>query len=99
MTQMLGRYSQQQGIFTKAQVRLPNFTAEAWGFLQEQFRDLFLESECGTSMRVRIYRVNESGLVVKAARIHRSCSVMRFETKMHLHQLCNVFGESATAGQ
>ena len=32
---MLGRYSQQQGIFTKERVRLPNFTPETWGFLQE----------------------------------------------------------------
>ena len=96
---LLGRYSQQQGIFTKARARLTNFTAETWGFIQHQFSDLFPECECGTSMRVRIYHVTESGLVVKAARINRSCSVMRFETKAQLRRLCNVFGESATAGQ
>jgi hypothetical protein len=101
MTKLLGRYSQQQGMFVKARGRLTNFSSEAWCFLQLQFCGVFpAETEpCGTSMRVRIHRVTESGLVVKAARISRSCSVMRFETKAQLRQLCRVFGESATAGQ
>ena len=38
-------------------------------------------------------------MVVKAARVNKSCTVLRFETKTHLRRLCNVFGESATAGQ
>ena len=46
-----------------------------------------------------MYRVAESGLVVRAARIKKSCTILRFETKMHLQQLCMVFGESVTAGQ
>lgn len=99
VTKLLGRYSQQQGIYTKAQAHLTNFTAETWGFLELQFRDVFPESEYGTSMRVRVYRVTESGLVVKAARVHRTCAVMRFETKSQLRRLCQVFGESVTAGQ
>ena len=41
----------------------------------------------------------ESGLVVKAARIQKTCSVMRFSTKTELQGLCRVFGESTTAGQ
>jgi hypothetical protein len=94
---MSGRYSQQQGTYTKVRGRLTNLSAEMWGFLHHQFNDLF--PECGTSMRGRIYRVTESGLVVKAARINRSCTVMRFETNTQLHRLCNVFGESVTAGQ
>jgi hypothetical protein len=97
---LLGRYSQQQGTFAKVSGRLTNISADTWGFLQLQFSNLFpAESECGTSTRVRIYRVTESGLVVKAARINRSCTVMRFETKTQLRRLCNVFGESVTAGQ
>ncbi len=46
-----------------------------------------------------MYRVTESGLVVRAARKKKSCTILRFETKMHLQQLCMVFGESVTAGQ
>jgi hypothetical protein len=101
MIKLLGRYSQQQGTFAKVRGRLTNISADTWGFLQLQFStsDLFLETECGTSTRVRIYRVTESGLVVKAAQINRSCAVMRFETITQLHRLCNVFGESVTAGQ
>jgi hypothetical protein len=96
---LLGKYSQQQGIFTKSRCRLTNVTAETWGFLQHQFSDLFPPSGCATSTRTRIYRVTESGLVVKAARIKRSCTIMRFETNEHLLRLSNVFGEAVTAGQ
>ena len=41
----------------------------------------------------------ESGLVVKAARIQKSCTVLRFSTKTELLGLCRVLGESVTAGQ
>jgi hypothetical protein len=99
MMKLLGQYSQQQGIYTKAHACLTNFTAETWGFLQLQFCDVFPESEYGTSVRIRAYHVTESGLVVKAARVHRTCAIMRFETKSQFHWLCQVFGESATAGQ
>ena len=103
MTKLLGRYSQQQGLYGKERCRLSNITTETWGFLKLQFGNLVVgdSSSCcvGFSSRVRIYRVIESGLVVRAARVKRSCTIMRFETKTHLGQLCKVFGESVTAGQ
>jgi hypothetical protein len=99
MIRLLGRYSQQQGLYGRERGRLTNVTCETWGFLYRQFGNLFVESGCGLSSRVRVYRVTESGLVVKAARIKKTCIVWRFETKRHLRQLCNVFGESVTAGQ
>jgi hypothetical protein len=43
--------------------------------------------------------VIESGLVVKAARVSKRCTIVRFKAKVHLRRLCAVFGESATAGQ
>jgi hypothetical protein len=43
--------------------------------------------------------VTESGLLVKAARIKKTCIVWRFETVGNLRQIGNVFGESVTAGQ
>ena len=78
-------------------------TAETWGFLGLQFSNLFsalTSSDLNdmTSMRVRIHRLVESGLVLKAARIQRKCSVMRFATKSELLGFSHVFGESATAG-
>jgi hypothetical protein len=96
---LLGRYSQQQGIFAKSRCRLANVTAETWGFLQLQFSDLFPNSGSATSSRTRIHRVTESGLVVKAARIKCNCTILRFETLEHLVRLSNVFGEAVTAGQ
>lgn len=103
MTKLLGRYSQQQGMYGKERCRLPNFTLETWKFLCYQFKDMFSDadgnSSCGVSSRTRVYRITESGLTIKAARIQRSCAIMRFETKAHLRQLCTILGESATAGQ
>lgn len=100
MTKLLGRYSQQQGLNGRERCRLANFTLETWRFLCLQFRGLFSDSDsCGVSSRTRVYRITESGLTIKAARIQRSCTIMRFETKAHLLQLCTIFGESVTAGQ
>jgi hypothetical protein len=102
MTKLLGRYSQQQGLYGKEHCRLSNVTPETWGFLKQQFGNLVGDSSgCAglSSSRVRVYRVSESGLVVRAARIKKSCTLLRFETKSHLRQLCKVFGESVTAGQ
>ena len=99
MTKLLGRYSHLQGLYGKERCRVSNFTAEAWGFLRWQFDDLFDDASCGMSTRIRRHRVTESGLVVKAAQVSKSCTILRFETKAHLRRLCNVFGESATAGQ
>jgi hypothetical protein len=101
MTKLLGRYSHQQGLYGKEGCRVPNFTGEAWGFLGLQFSNLFEQDTFGTrmSMRIRRHRITESGLVVKAARVAKSCTILRFETKGHLKRLCKVFGESATAGQ
>ena len=36
------------------------------------------------SHRMRVHRVVESGLVVKAARIQKECAVMQFSTKIEL---------------
>ncbi|KAI2510048.1 hypothetical protein MHU86_4342 [Fragilaria crotonensis] len=99
MTKLLGRYSHLQGLFCKEACRLSNFSAEAWGFLCLQFFDIFDAAGCGTSIRLRRHRVIESGLIVKAARVSKRCTILRFETKIHLRRLCAVFGESATAGQ
>ncbi|KAI2513006.1 hypothetical protein MHU86_1297 [Fragilaria crotonensis] len=99
MTKLLGRYSQQQGLFGRERCRLANVTSETWGFLKWQFRDLFSDPDCGVSSRTRVYRITESGLTIKAARIQRCCTIMRFETKTHLRRLCKIFGESVTAGQ
>ncbi|KAI2505091.1 hypothetical protein MHU86_9367 [Fragilaria crotonensis] len=96
---LLGRYSQQQGLFGRERGRLTNITSETWGFLDRQFSHIFGDSACGSSSRVRVYRVTESGLVIKAARVRKVCSVMRFETKTHLRHLSKIFGESVTAGQ
>jgi hypothetical protein len=98
---LLGRYSQQQGINSKSHCRLSNFSAETWCFLQKQFCDLFPEcggDEYGLSKRVRVHRVTESGLVVKAARVVSNCTIMRFETLVQLRRFCLVFGESVIAG-
>jgi hypothetical protein len=100
ITKLLGRYSQQQGLYGKEGCRLSNFTAEAWGFLKLQFDNLFDDTiSGGVSIRIRRHRVTQSGLVVKAAQVNKSCTILRFETKTHLQRLSNVFGESATAGQ
>ncbi len=100
MSKLLGRYSHQQGLYGKEKCRVSNYSAEAWGFLGLQFNNLFDNNGCGRmSMRIRRHRITESGLVVKAARVTKSCTILRFETKTHLQRLCNVFGESATAGQ
>ena len=101
MAKLLGRYSHQQGLYGKEKCRLSNYSAEAWGFLGLQFDNLFDNNNGCTrmSMRIRRHRITESGLVVKAAQVTKSCTVLRFETKTHLQRLCDVFGESATAGQ
>ena len=97
---LLGRVTQQQGLCLRERICLTNFTAETWGFLVRQFSDLaFATPQGGKSTRLKIHRITESGLVVKAARIEKSCTLMRFETKTQLQRLCNVFGESVTAGQ
>ena len=100
LCKLLGRYSQQHGLFSRERSCLTNITAETWGFLVRQFSDLaFATPQGGKSTRLKIHRITESGLVVKAARIEKSCTLMRFETKTQLRRLCNVFGESVTAGQ
>jgi hypothetical protein len=104
MAKLLGRYSQQQGLYGKEGCRLSNFTPESWGFLKLQFDNLVshdssAELSAGASIRIRRHRISQSGLIVKAAQIIKSCTVLRFETKTHLKLLCAVFGESATAGQ
>lgn len=102
LMKLLGRYSQQQGIYAKSHARFSNFSIETWGFLRRQFHDLFPEGglEYGLSTkRIRIHRVTESGLVVKAARVERDCTIVRFETVLQLRRFCQVFGESAIAGQ
>ena len=48
---------------------------------------------------MHLHRVVKSGLVVKAARIQKTCSVVRFATKIEPLRLCGVFGESVTAGK
>ena len=96
-TKLLGRYSHQQGFFSKEFCRLSNFTAEAWGFLRLQFSEhQFID---GVSMRMRRHRVTESGLVVRALKVMKCCTVLRFETKAHLYAFCSVFGEASCAGQ
>ena len=99
ITKLLGRYSQNQGLFTREQGRLPNITKETWGFLKLQFANFFDDSGSGMSCRVRVHRVIESGGVVKAIRVKKTCTVLQFETVAHLQQLCNVFGDGVTAGQ
>jgi hypothetical protein len=96
---LLGRYSQQQGLFGRERGLLTNVISETWGFLNKQFANLFGDSGSGLSTRVRVYRVTESELVVEAARIKKTCIVWQFETVAHLRQQGNVFGESVTAGQ
>jgi hypothetical protein len=96
---LLGRVSQSQGSFSKSRVRLPNVTKDTWFFLQYQFRDFFPQSGCATTSRARVCRVTETGLLLKAARINRECTVLRFETQEHLLRLSNVFGDGITCGQ
>jgi hypothetical protein len=99
LTKLLGRYSHLQGLYCKEACRLSNFTPETWGFLRWQFHDIFEDADCGMSTRIRRHRLTEAGLVVKAVRVIKRCTVLRFETKAHLRRLCGVLGESATAGQ
>jgi len=98
MMKLLGRYSQQQGLFGRESTRL-YLTAETWGFICLQCNDVLQKSDFGSSTRFRVHRMVESGLVVKAARIQKSCTVLRFSTKTELLGLCRVLGESVTAGQ
>ena len=98
MAKLLGRYSQQQGIFGKECARL-YLTAETWCFMCLQCKDIVSETDFASSSRFRVHRVVESGLVVKAARVRRLCTIMRFATKKELQGLCQVLGESVTAGQ
>lgn len=95
---LLGRYSQQQGLFGRECARL-YLTAETWGFICLQCKDVLKASDFGSSKRHRVHRTVESGLVVKAARIQKSCTVMRFSTTTELKGLCRLLGESVTAGQ
>ena len=100
ITKLLGRCSQQQGLFGRKRGRLTNVNIREMGFfLNRQFANLFGDSGSGLSTRVCLYRVTESGLVVKAARSKKTCIVWQFETVAHLRQLGNVFGESVTARQ
>lgn len=98
MAKLLGRYSQQQGLYGRECARL-YFTAETWGFLCLQCTNLFSASDFRPSKRTRLHRVVQSGLVVKAARVHKTCVLLRFETKMELQGLCHILGESVTTGQ
>ena len=79
--------------------RVLGLTAETWGFICLQCRDILCTSTPASSTRTRVHRVVESGLVVKAARVKKVCTILRFATKRELRGLCHVFGESATAGQ
>ena len=102
MAKLLGRYSQQQGLYGKEACRLSNFSPESWGFLKLQFGSVSDDSSvisAGKSTRIRRHRVSQSGLIVKAAQLIKRCTILRFETKAQLKHLCAVFGESATAGQ
>jgi hypothetical protein len=98
MTKMMGRYSQQQGLFGRESARL-YFTAEAWGFLCLQCSGFLSLDELQLSKRFRVHRMIESGLVVKAARIQKTCTILRFATKRELKGLCGILGESIIAGQ
>jgi hypothetical protein len=80
ITKLLGRYSQQQGLFGRERGLVTNVISETWGFLNKQFANLFGDSGSGLSTRVRVYRVTKSELVVKAARIKMTCIVWQFET-------------------
>jgi hypothetical protein len=95
---LLGRYSQQQGLFGRECARL-YLTAETWGYICLQCSDVLHTCDFGSSTRFRVHRMVESGLVVKAARVQKSCTVMRFSTKTELQGLCRVLGEAVTAGQ
>ena len=55
ITKLLGRYSQQQGLFGRERGRLTNVTSETWGFLNRQFANLFGDSGSGLSTRVCVY--------------------------------------------
>jgi hypothetical protein len=98
ITKLLGRYSQQQGLYGRECARL-YFTAETWAFLCLQCTNLFSASDFRASKRIRLHRVIESGLVVKATRVQKSCVLLRFATKTELQGLCGILGESVTAGQ
>ncbi len=95
---LLGRYSQQQGLFGRECARL-YLTAETWGFICLQCSDIINVSDFGSSKRYRVHRMVEVGLVVKAARLQKSCTIMQFSTKTELKGLCQLLGESVTAGQ
>ena len=60
--------------------------------------NLFSASKVRTSKRTRLHRVIESGLVV-AARVQKTCVLLRFATKTELQASCGILGESLTAGQ
>ena len=98
MMKLLGRYSQQQGLYGRESARL-SFSAETWGFLCMLCTNPFSVSEVRASKRFRLHRVIESGLVVKAARVQKTCVLLRFATKTELQALCRILGESVTAGQ
>ena len=98
MTKLLGRYSQQQGLYGRECARL-FFTAETWGFLCLQCTNLFSASDFRATKRTRLHRVTESGLVVRATRVRKTCVLLRFATKTELQGLCGILGESVTAGQ
>ena len=95
---LLGRYSQQQSLYGQESSRL-YLTAETWGLICLQCTNLFSTSDFGSSKIVRLHRIVESGLFVKAARVQKTCAVMRFSTKTELKGFCRVFGESVTSGQ
>ena len=95
---LLGRYSQQQGLYGRERARV-SFSAEAWGFLCTQCTNLFCASDFRSSKRTRLHRVIDSGLVVKATRMQRTCVLLRFATKAELKRLCSILGESTTVGQ
>ena len=68
LAKLLGRYTQQQGLFGKEQCRLSNFTPESWAFLKLQFANAaslpdeppgVLES-AGQSIQIRHHRVINS---------------------------------------
>jgi hypothetical protein len=86
---LLGRYSQQQGLVYGRECARLNSTAETWEFLCLQCTNLFSASDFRASKQICLHRVIESGLVVKATRVQKSCVLMRFATKTDVASLEN----------
>ncbi len=91
---LLGSYSWQQGLLGRACNWLYGLKCCLL------CTDVLNLSDFGSSTKVHVHHMVESGPVVKAAQIQKSCNVMQFSTKTEqLHGLCWVLGESVTAGK